>query len=67
MDVSSQAGCAALCTEITDYWRKRGLTDAVAAPVSRGVMFGRTLFEVGCNVRLVRAKDGWAATTDGAA
>lgn len=69
MDVLTKHGCGALCIEITDYWRKRGLPDAVAAPVAIRVKGGPTgdyRYEVGCNVRLVRARDGWAAVTDGA-
>lgn len=67
-DVSSKHGCAALCTEITDYWHKRGLKDAHAAPVSAGrestTGGGMWRYEVGCNVRLVKASDGWAAVTE---
>ncbi len=69
LNVLTKHGCAALCTEITDYWRRRGLPDAVAAPVkirTRNGPTGEYRYEVGCNVRLVQAKDGWAAVTDAA-
>lgn len=62
-DVSTKHGCAALCIEITDYWRKRGLTDAVATPVCRGEGRWNRRFDVECNVHLVKAADGWRAVT----
>lgn len=64
IDVSTKHGCAALCTEIMAYWHKRGLPDAVATPVCRGEGRWNRRFDVDCNVKLVKAADGWRAVVE---